>query len=522
MKKLRGYLEKTLIIMLAVLFLSIPQLTYGAKSKTVVVDTQEELSAALANKNVTQIVISTKSKANFYVPDKDYSGKKLVLKAPYATIKNEGEFKSVCAYVSTQWQLDKALKDGTVDSINIQTIKPVKFVVKGDHPEVAITINAEHSIVEIKGEVADVVELKAQEVKVPEGVEVKKPVVTPEPKPSTAPTPKPVATPTPKPAVTPTPVVTPTVPAPIPMIPSVPSTPSTPTIPDPTPTPVAPTPTPVAPTPTPVVDQAELNALKATYRANIISETDELRDFLSYYYILEEYNGFVAEKLAQLDSYTDVANLNNNYTNSIMTSIEQYKSNVVRYVNNDPYSKNVVLPTAYSVAGQDGAVTSGNPIYTAEQIATLKTSTDPKYGNAIFTYEGRNYNVDVNGKHINTVTLDNPEVDVVTGSAVSVNILAWNNVDIIDGVVDFIAERSKIYFDEATGKWTYDATKFEPCESLASGDYEVTEPKVTLTSQYTSKLDTNYVYAVTMLTEVPYILDDVRTGTTIMVLPISQ
>lgn len=63
-----------------------------------IVSTQKELESALAKASVKQIVIKTGKETGFEIPKGSYSGKKLVVRAPKAEIKNAGSFKNVTIY----------------------------------------------------------------------------------------------------------------------------------------------------------------------------------------------------------------------------------------------------------------------------------------------------------------------------------------------------------------------------------------------------------------------------------------
>lgn len=63
-----------------------------------IVSTQKEMESALAKGSVKQIVIKTGKETGFEIPKGSYSGKKLVVRAPKAEIKNAGSFKNVTIY----------------------------------------------------------------------------------------------------------------------------------------------------------------------------------------------------------------------------------------------------------------------------------------------------------------------------------------------------------------------------------------------------------------------------------------
>lgn len=74
-----------------------------------VVSIQAELEAALAKTSVKQIVIKTGQAVRFEIPKGNYSGKKLIVRAPKAEINNAGTFKSVTIYgISDQAYVENA------------------------------------------------------------------------------------------------------------------------------------------------------------------------------------------------------------------------------------------------------------------------------------------------------------------------------------------------------------------------------------------------------------------------------
>ncbi len=72
--------------------------TYAATKKSsnvATVSTQKQLNAALKNSKVKRIVIKTKKALSFKIRSASYNGKKLVINAPKATIVNRGNFNNI-------------------------------------------------------------------------------------------------------------------------------------------------------------------------------------------------------------------------------------------------------------------------------------------------------------------------------------------------------------------------------------------------------------------------------------------
>ncbi len=151
--RFRKLLSKIMVIVMILTFITSQQSVFAA-TKKVYVATQAEMNRALKDSNVTQIVIKTSKKVKLTIPDGNYSGKRLYLKAPSATVKFDGDdFKSVHTYVSTQAQLNNALKNANIDYITITTSKKIKLTIpKDDYSDKGLYINASAATVVNKGD----------------------------------------------------------------------------------------------------------------------------------------------------------------------------------------------------------------------------------------------------------------------------------------------------------------------------------------------------------------------------------
>jgi len=121
----------------------------NTKSKVTVFN-QKDLEKALADKDVQQIIIKTKTGRKFVIPENDYTDKRLYIKAPNAEIENNGSFKSVHAYVSNQAELEKALAYDKVTIITIETKNKVKFTIEGNYSNIRLIVNAPNAQVVTK------------------------------------------------------------------------------------------------------------------------------------------------------------------------------------------------------------------------------------------------------------------------------------------------------------------------------------------------------------------------------------
>ncbi len=65
------------------------------KTASMPVSTQDELNAALKDKSIKKIIISTKKKARFKISKGNYKKKTLIVNAPKADVVNKGSFKSI-------------------------------------------------------------------------------------------------------------------------------------------------------------------------------------------------------------------------------------------------------------------------------------------------------------------------------------------------------------------------------------------------------------------------------------------
>ena len=133
-----------LLLTLILTVIHLPEQASSASSTKVVVDTQKKLNEALSNKNITSITIQTNKKVNLTIPKKSYTTKRVYVKAPNAAIKNNGKFKSVNVYVTSQAQLNKALANKTIKCtyITISTASDKKFTIEGEYTKIGLIVNA--------------------------------------------------------------------------------------------------------------------------------------------------------------------------------------------------------------------------------------------------------------------------------------------------------------------------------------------------------------------------------------------
>lgn len=388
----------------------------NSKTKVTVVN-QEQLEKALADKAVNQIIIKTAKGKEFNIPKGDYSGKRLYLKAPFAEINNEGKFSSVHTYVSNQEQLEKALEDETITIISIVTDEEESFEIKGNYPAIRVIIDAPKSKVlnnailrgvDVK-EVKDVekIEYIAEEAK--EEVEEEVQEETPENNNPSIPT--------------------------IPSFPTIPTTPTVPTTPSPTPTvPATPTPEPddeEGETPTTPTEPTlpELNQAKNDAKAEILSAALVKKAYMIHSAWLQYYEGTIIPNMNFIDTRTTLGDVSSN-KNAIINTINAYE------VGSTEYYTNIILPNSYSEE-------NGSPVYTSEQLSNIPGST-LENGRYEFVFDGRNYSVDADGEYINNITVANARVTAVSGSALSVQIIAWNNVSSMDEIIGVV----NYYWDE--------------------------------------------------------------------------
>ena len=86
------------LLVTATVLSSIPAAPYtaqAASTKTVTVTTQKQLDAALKNKNVTGITIKTSKGVTFSIKSADYGKKTLTVNAAKATVTNAADFKAL-------------------------------------------------------------------------------------------------------------------------------------------------------------------------------------------------------------------------------------------------------------------------------------------------------------------------------------------------------------------------------------------------------------------------------------------
>lgn len=139
----------------------ISEIAINSNIKVTVVN-QKKLNKALANEDVRQIILKSSKEIEFKIPKGNFAEKRLYMKAPLAEIINEGEFKSVHTYVSSQEQLENALNNEKITIITIVTSEEEKFEIKGEYPAIRVILNAPNSKVLINSILrkVDITEIK--------------------------------------------------------------------------------------------------------------------------------------------------------------------------------------------------------------------------------------------------------------------------------------------------------------------------------------------------------------------------
>ncbi|SFQ29396.1 hypothetical protein SAMN02910358_01439 [Lachnospiraceae bacterium XBB1006] len=120
MKQVKSKIISSLLILMVGLSCLSPSVTTCAASKqssTVKVSTQKQLNKALKKKKVKKIKIKTSKKAKFIIPKGNYTAKSIVVDAKNADVVNKGKFKKIeiQAIAKNTWQ-EKA--DGNILVIN--------------------------------------------------------------------------------------------------------------------------------------------------------------------------------------------------------------------------------------------------------------------------------------------------------------------------------------------------------------------------------------------------------------------
>lgn len=384
-------------------------ITINSKKK-VTVTTQEQLDKALADKNVEQIIIKTSKKKEFRIPEGKYA-KRLYMKAPNSNVVNEGDFMSVHTYVANQEQLEKALNDPKVTIVSIITDNEGNFEIKGDYPSTRIIVKAPKSTLTIEGQLRGTdVQAANDIITVDEESKVKEDPLVGE--------------------------VTPVVPAPsFPVVPgpSVPVPPVTPVNPNPTVPPVTPevTPTPSVPVEEPNKDGddqgqpsdgdnnpviTELEQAKINAKNAILTTAEAKMSRMTYSAWVQFRNGVVQEALDYIDGRTTVGSVESNLV-AILNTINSIDGDL----NDIPYYTNLILPISFNEYG--------NLVYTPDafNVDGVENLTVVN-GRYLFEFDGRQYNVDEDARYINTITVQNARETAVSGSALEINIIAWNNV----------------------------------------------------------------------------------------------
>lgn len=437
-------------------------ITINSKTKVTVVN-QKQLEEALANEEVEQIIIKTSKEKEFVIPEGKYD-KRLYMKAPEAEIINEGKFKSVHIYVSNQEQLDKALANDKITIITIVTDEEEDFELVGDHSRIRVIINAPAATV-LNNAI-----LRGVDIKEVNTLEEK--VYVPEEKEDEA-------------EVTPIPEEEVEEELPPVIIGGggyVPSVPSNPVVTNPTPT----------PTEAQLLATAKANAINSINekvkahdvskytdsqkiefntmkdaeiekinnvgistavsgvlnsalstidsfkpsnppsgdsdalkqaKADMLIYVNRNKNYMTYYAWLNYRNGVVEEDLSSLERFEEENNLSDSNIQAFVSKHDLYEG-----LSETEYYTNIILPDGYTAEGT-GDIGGGNPIYSSASydIAGV-TNKQENGGRYTFEYDGRKYDVDSSGTYINSVVVENADVIAVSGSALTINITAWNNV----------------------------------------------------------------------------------------------
>lgn len=414
------------------------------KSIHTYVSTQTQLNKALKDGNIDYISINSNKKSTLTIPDGDYSDKGLYINAPEATVVNKGEFKTVTAYVSTQKEMDRVLKNSGVTNLCIITDTKEKFVINKDYPNLVVTVNAPKATFTATGDLGKVNVQDAKDVTLPEDKPTLQPTVTPEPTATVEPTKEPednsstgggaISLPS-NPVINPDPVV--------PVNPAAPTNTTEPTA------TTVPTVAPTA-TPTPVDEN-----VRNTYLSKIQNELTELRRYMQYYTDLQ-FDHIIAE----IKEAKNNDELNSHYKN-YCEEISNFKQASTAYKDKTAYNKNVIsvddLKTKYS----------------------KYLINDWKYQ---FDEFGKHYSVlKEEIENINSIILeDYPQS--VTGGAFEFKIKAWNNINGADDLPEIVL----IDYDD--GNDTYTTEKV-----LERGvDYQITNDSIIFEPSAISKFSTVY------------------------------
>ncbi len=434
------------------------------KSVNVFVTTPKELDKALKNTSLkaTYITISTTKAVEFNIPKKDYSKLGLIIIAPKAIINNNANFKTLNIYVGTQDQLNQALKLPDVTTVSIVTKDAVEIIIgEGDYSNIKLVVNAPKALI------TNLAIFKETIISAGSKVKIQAEEVTP--------------TPTTEPINENTNggysgggsagggTITPTTP--------VPTTPVTPTPTEPTPEP--PTPTPGEPNPS--EPEEALKTLKIQYTANIRTEADKLFPYMSFAAWNDFNNGVVNEWISRISSYTNAQDLENNYE-GILTAVKSYQQTIERYINNIPIFMNVITPEEL-INNYSDSLTADGEYY---EFTTLKSS---------FGIEKYYYVAADNSSYVNNITFENAYAhNVVSGSAITYDIKAWNN---INGAADIVG----VYVlsdSENEGQYTIG-------DALEEGvHYQILDNALVIKESVTSGLLPGH-YGLFVKTQVPYL-----------------
>lgn len=425
------------------------------KSVNVYVSNQQQLDNALSNTTTkaTYITISTTKELTFNIPEKDFSKIGLIITSPNADIVNKAAFKTIHIKVSSQEQLDKALQMNGVTTISLITDEETEFVIKeGDYSNIKLIVDAPKAAVENRATFKD--------VSVTEGSSVNSSVITPTPTPTTESSNGGVSngggntgggsnggSSTPS---TPAPILT-----------------------DPT--------TPVIPTPE--NPNVTLDELKTEYAGEIRKEADKLYNYMNYSEWNEFNNGIVNEWITRLNSYTVVQDLESNYP-IILEAVHQRQQTTERFVNNDPMFMYAMTPEQLENDYSDCIV---NGFY---DFTTLSS---------YFGIEKHYYVSASDTSFVSNITFENATQTVTTGSAITYNVRAWNNINGAEDVVGIY-----VLEDSATpGQYTI-GTELE-----RNVHYQITDTAIIIDGSVTEGLDVGH-YGFFIKTQVPYL--SVNTG----------
>lgn len=130
----RGIAVMLAVVLVFSLFLGTNHQVYAAASKTIVVSSQKQLNAAIKDKQITKIVIKTKDNKSFKISGK-LNKKSIVISAPKATVSNSAKCKGI-----TINSAKKYTENAKNNSIKV-TAKDVNIVVSKKASVKSITLD---------------------------------------------------------------------------------------------------------------------------------------------------------------------------------------------------------------------------------------------------------------------------------------------------------------------------------------------------------------------------------------------